>query len=78
MYAKQLFIHEVKFQQLDSNPALALEVTDASGVEQSRSRFLTLKEVDKVFAVFRENKDSFKRENYLACALLKQSGMSSI
>ena len=39
-------------------------------MEQSRSRFLTLKEVDLVFAVFRENKCSFTRENYLACALL--------
>ena len=31
MYAKQLFRHGVKFQLLDSNPALALEVTDAGG-----------------------------------------------
>lgn len=31
MYAKQLFRHGVKFQLLDSNPALALEITDAGG-----------------------------------------------
>ncbi|EJG0618037.1 tyrosine-type recombinase/integrase [Vibrio parahaemolyticus] len=70
MYAKQLFRHGVKFQLLDSNPALALEITDAGGVEKSRSRFLTLKEIDQVFTVFGENKDSFTRENYLACTLL--------
>ncbi|MGL1204818.1 tyrosine-type recombinase/integrase [Vibrio parahaemolyticus] len=70
MYAKQLFRHGVKFQLIDSNPALSLEITDAGGVEHSRSRFLSLKEINQVFDVFRENKSSFTRENYLACALL--------
>ncbi len=70
MYVKRHLRHGVKFQLIDPSPALSCEISDAGGVEKSRSRFLTLKEVDQVFAVFRENKDSFTRENYLACALL--------
>ncbi|WP_449359169.1 hypothetical protein [Alishewanella longhuensis] len=44
-------------------------------VEQSKDRALTLEELTQVFKVFRENTDSFARENYLACALLVTLGV---
>lgn len=70
MYAKQLFRHGVKFRLVDSNPALPLEISDAGGVEESRSRVLSIEEIEQVFTVFRENIFSFGRDNYLACILL--------
>ncbi|WP_342595976.1 integrase arm-type DNA-binding domain-containing protein [Salinicola lusitanus] len=70
MYLKQLFNHAVKLGLITYNPASAFNVNDAGGVEKSRDRALTLDEISKVFAVFRENRSSFTRENYLACALL--------
>jgi integrase len=65
-----MFRHAVKFQFADSNPALALEVSDAGGIETARERSLSIKEVEQVFAVFIGNIFSFGRDNYLACALL--------
>jgi len=70
MYLKQLFNHAIKLGLLTYNPAAAFSVTDAGGIENSRDRALDLKEVSKVFGVFRENSDSLTRDNYLACALL--------
>jgi integrase len=70
MYMKQLFNHAIKLGLLTYNPAAAFSVTDAGGIEKSRDRALSLAEIPKVFKVFRENSDSFTRDNYLACALL--------
>lgn len=70
MYLKQLFNHAIKLGLITYNPASAFTVTDAGGVEKSRDRALTLEEIQHVFKVFRENRDSFTRENYLACAML--------
>lgn len=70
MYLKQLFNHAIKLGLVTYNPAAAFTFTDAGGVEKSRDRALTLEEIKHVFKVFRENEDSFTRENYLACALL--------
>jgi len=39
-------------------------------VETSKDRALSLDEVKHAFKVFRENPDSFTRDNYLACSLL--------
>ena len=70
MYCKQLFRHAVKLDLRTSNPAEAFTISDAGGVENSRSRALTLDELTLVFKCFRENQNQFTRENYLAVALL--------
>lgn len=70
MYCKQLFRHAIKLDLRTTNPAEAFNVSDAGGVEQSRSRALSLEEVEKVFLCFRKNHNQFTRDNYLAMALL--------
>ena len=75
MYCKQLFRHGIKLDLISRNPAEAFTVNDAGGVEQSRSRILTLDELKEVFAVLRSNVDQFSRENYLATALLVTLGV---
>lgn len=75
MYLKQLFNHGIKLGLLTYNPASAFNVNDAGGLEKSRNRALSLDELHHVFKVFRDHKDSFTRENYLACALLLVLGV---
>lgn len=75
LYLKQLFNHGIKLDVISANPASAFNVNDAGGVEKSKDRALTFDELTHVFKVFRENKDSFARENYLACALLVSLGV---
>lgn len=70
MYCKQLFRHAIKLDLRTSNPAEAFNVSDAGGVEQSRSRALSIEELEQVFVCFRENHNQFTRDNYLATALL--------
>lgn len=75
MYCKQLFNHAVKLDIIASNPASAFAVDDAGGVEKSRDRALTMEELAFTFKIFREQADSFTRDNYLACALLVLLGV---
>ncbi|PFG51977.1 integrase [Marinobacter sp. LV10R520-4] len=75
MYLKQLFNHAIKLGLLTYNPAAAFNVNDAGGIEKSRDRALSLDEIRQIFKVFRENKDSFVRDNYLACAMLLVLGV---
>ncbi|UXZ53952.1 integrase arm-type DNA-binding domain-containing protein [Halomonas sp. 7T] len=75
MYLKQLFNHSIKLGLLTYNPASAFNVNDAGGVEKSRDRALSIDELSKAFTVFRENRTSFTRDNYLACALLVVLGV---
>lgn len=75
MYLKQLFNHGIKLGLITYNPASAFNVNDAGGVEKSRDRALSTDELSKAFAVFRENRTSFTRDNYLACALLVVLGV---
>lgn len=75
MYLKQFFNHGIKLGLLTYNPASAFNVNDAGGVEKSRDRALSLDELSFAFAVFRENRTSFTRDNYLACALLVVLGV---
>lgn len=75
MYLKQLFNHGIKLGLITYNPASAFSVNDAGGVEKSRDRALSTDELSKAFAVFRENRASFTRDNYLACALLVVLGV---
>lgn len=70
LYCKQLFRHSIKLDLRTANPAEAFTINDAGGVEESRSRALSIEELAAVFQTFRENNDQFTRENYLACALL--------
>lgn len=74
-YCKQLFNHGIKLDVVGSNPASAFTVNDAGGVEKSKDRALTLKELELFFKTARKNKDGFSRENYLACALLVSLGV---
>ncbi|TKB56302.1 tyrosine-type recombinase/integrase [Ferrimonas aestuarii] len=75
MYLKQLFNHALKLHLLMHNPAAAFKVDDAGGLEKSRTRALSLDELEHVFGVFKENATSFTRDNYLACALLVTLGV---
>lgn len=75
LYCKQLFNHGIKLDIVSSNPASAFTVSDAGGIEKSRDRVLTIKELSFVFNKFREESDSFTRDNYLACALLVSLGV---
>lgn len=75
MYCKQMFRHAIKLDLRQTNPAEAFSISDAGGAEQSRSRALSLEELEKVFKCLRENKDQFTRENYLAVALLVTLGV---
>ena len=75
MYLKQLFNHGIKLGLITHNPASAFDVNDAGGVEKSRSRMLSVDELTHAFQVFKDNRDSFTRDNYLACALLLVSGV---
>ncbi len=70
MYCKQLFNHGIKLDIISYNPAFAFSVSDAGGIEKSRDRALTSDELSFIFRKFREESDSFTRDNYLACALL--------
>jgi integrase len=75
MYLKQIFNHGIKLGLINYNPASAFNVNDAGGVEKSRSRALSSDEVKDVFKVFRENSQSFTRDNYIACCLLLLLGV---
>lgn len=75
MYAKQLFNHGIKLGLLEQNPAAAFNVSDAGGVEKARSRVLSMTEIAKALRIFRDNHQSFTRDNYLAVALLLVLGV---
>ena len=75
MYCKQLFRHGIRLDLISTNPAEAFTVQHAGGVEKSRSRSLSIDELAKVFATFRDNSNQFTRENYLALALLLVLGV---
>lgn len=70
MYAKQLFSHAVKLNLIIFSPAQAFTQSDAGGVQQGRERALSVDEIGTVFTTFRQHKNIFTRENYLACCLL--------
>lgn len=70
LYCKQLFNHALKLDLISGNPASAFVVDDAGGIKKSRDRALTIEELKFTFNKFREEADSFTRDNYLACALL--------
>lgn len=70
MYCKQLFRHAVKLDLIQTNPALPFTTDDAGGVEKSRTRILSIDEVQDVLTVLKENSNQFARENYLAIVLL--------
>lgn len=74
-YLKQLFLHANKLDITQNNPAAAFKVTDAGGLETSRERALSVEEIRFVFAKFREFRESFGRDNYLACCLLVLLGV---
>jgi integrase len=75
MYCKQLFNHGIKLDVIGANPASAFSVTDAGGVEKSKDRALSIEELAAFFKIAREQKNSFSRDNYLACALLVSLGI---
>ena len=75
LHLKQIFCHGIKLDLIQFNPADAFALSDAGGVEKSRSRALSIEELSEVFACFREYSDQFARENYLAVALLVTLGV---
>jgi len=75
MYCKQMFRHGLKLNLLHSNPADAFTLSDAGGIEKSRSRCLSLEEIDLLFDCFDTYSEQFSRENTLAAALLITLGV---
>ena len=75
MYMKQLFRHGIKLDLLQTNPASPFSPSDAGGEERSRERSLSLEELTHAFQVFKENINSFGRDNHLACCLLLVLGV---
>lgn len=75
MYCKQLFSHAIKLGLIEINPAAAFKNADAGGEEKSRSRALSLNEIQEALEVMRNNPDQFARENYLAVLLLVTLGV---
>lgn len=75
MYCKQIFRHGIRLGAMNSNPADAFTVRHAGGVEKSRSRVLSLEELQQIFDSFRQHIRRVKRENYLAAALLVALGV---
>lgn len=69
-YCKQLFNHACKLDLANSNPASSFKVSDAGGIEKSRTRILDISELEIVFHILRDNSHIFTRDNYLAVALL--------
>ncbi|HBN13549.1 MAG: integrase [Gammaproteobacteria bacterium] len=74
-YTKQLFRHAIKLGLVSHNPATPFTVNDAGGIENSRRRHLSPAEIKSVFAVFREHRASFGRDNYLCCCLFLVLGV---
>jgi integrase len=75
MYMKQLFRHGIKLGLATFNPAASFTIHDAGGIEESKDRALTIDEIAKSFAVFRENISSFGYENYYSCCLFLMLGV---
>jgi len=82
--APALTTHATHFKKLHQNWVFThvwfsysrkIATTPFCSVEASKDRALTFDEVSQAFKVFRENADSFSRENYLACALLITLGV---
>ncbi len=70
LYAKQMFNHAIKLNLTSYNPAQAFTPKDAGGSERSRTRALSLSDIEYAFKTFREQHHIFTRDNYLACCLL--------
>jgi len=70
MYLKQLFDHGITLGLIHNNPATAFKVKHAGGAERSRDRTPTFEELRIIFAIMKEHRSHFSRENYLAVALL--------
>lgn len=69
-HIKKIFNHAIKLGLITVNPAAAFTMQDAGGTEHSRTRVLTLDEINAVFEVMREQHLQFTRDNYLAFILL--------
>ncbi len=70
IHTKSLFNHAVKLGFIANNPAQSFNNDDAGGKEISRDRALSFTELGQTFKIYRENRDRFNRDNYLAVALL--------
>lgn len=75
LYCKQIFRHGVKLDLITHNPADPFSVNDAGGAEKSRTRALSLEELQALLQTLRNESDQFSRENYLATLLLVSLGV---
>lgn len=74
-YCKQIFDRAIKEGAIKFNPAGALTIKDAGGAEKSRSRKLSLSEIETILKIMRESSHTFTRENYIAFCLLLTLGV---
>jgi integrase len=75
LHLKQIFSHGIRLGVTNSNPASAFSNKQAGGKEASRERYLELKEIKKLFSVFRRYNKHFVHENYIALAILLLTGV---
>ena len=68
-WLKRIFNHAIKMHMITHNPALAFDVADAGGQEQSRKRNLSRDEIAKLFSAMKKAK-GFSVENDLCIKLL--------
>lgn len=68
-WLKRIFNHAIKMHIVTHNPALAFDVADTGGQEQSRKRNLSREEIAKLFAAMKTAK-GFSVENDLCIKLL--------
>ena len=68
-WLKRMFNHAIKMHMITHNPALAFDVADAGGKEQSRKRNLSRDEIAKLFSAMKTAK-GFSVENDLCIKLL--------
>ena len=68
-WLKRIFNHAIKMHIITHNPALAFDVADAGGQEQSRKRSLNRDDIAKLFSAMKKAK-GFSVENDLCIKLL--------
>jgi integrase len=69
-WLKRMFAYAIKREKCIHNPAAVFDLSDAGGKEQARDRWLSRKELGRLFAAMREAAGRFTIENHCAIRLL--------
>lgn len=75
MYMKQIFNHAIRLGVTNNNPAIPFLIKDAGGTEKSRTRALSIQELDVFLSCCRKHSNIFTRDNYIVALLLVTLGV---